>query len=113
MHVAHTSAETAERRRKKVEDVKKRTLYRRAHGLEKEGEEQGVLGGWLGRGGREGEEGDGRGAVVEGKGGVVVEDADPKAEVDGRGERELEEQGVYTDFEGRRRKPLKKWLGIW
>ena len=41
LHTAHQSAETAERRKRKVEDVEKRAEYRKAHGLEGEG-----LGGW-------------------------------------------------------------------
>ncbi len=57
--------------------------------------------------------GGGQEVLVNGKGGEV-EDADPKVRLeDGeRGGRE-EEEGVSTDFESRRRKPLKKWLGIW
>ncbi|KAH0543892.1 hypothetical protein FGG08_001793 [Glutinoglossum americanum] len=41
LHTAHQSAVTAERRKQKVEDVQKRSQYRKAHGLEGEG-----LGGW-------------------------------------------------------------------
>ncbi|KAL8694389.1 MAG: hypothetical protein Q9218_000955 [Villophora microphyllina] len=42
LHTDHISAETAERRKNKVDDVQKRSRYRKAHGLEKE---QG-FGGW-------------------------------------------------------------------
>ncbi|KXL48107.1 hypothetical protein M433DRAFT_34500, partial [Acidomyces richmondensis BFW] len=38
MHVAYTTAQTAERRRLKTEDVRKRAEYRKAHGLEEAGE---------------------------------------------------------------------------
>ena len=41
LHTAHVSAETAERRKRKVEDVQKRSEYRKKHGLETEG-----VGGW-------------------------------------------------------------------
>lgn len=36
LHTAKVSAETAERRKKKVEDVQKRSEYRKAHGLDQE-----------------------------------------------------------------------------
>jgi len=106
MHTVHVSAETAERRRKKVEDVQKRGLYRKAHGLDKE---QG-LGGWTVKG--------------------DDESLGPAIKRDGRGDRDIAiassprgdgavavdgpkvEEGVYVDFECRK-KPVKKWLGIW
>jgi hypothetical protein len=44
LHTAHRSAETAERRKQRVDDVQKRSQYRKAHGLE--GEE---FGGWTAR----------------------------------------------------------------
>lgn len=75
MHVAHTSAETAERRRQKVDDVAKRAQYRRAHGLDKN----------------------------EGLGGWTAKENAPAAAAEVEG---------YVDFEGKR-KPIKKWLGIW
>ncbi|KAJ9648007.1 hypothetical protein H2199_001784 [Coniosporium tulheliwenetii] len=79
MHTAYITAETQERRRRKVEDVQKRAEYRKAHGLESE---QG-LGGWTAK--KEGEE---------------------------MGPALAEERDTYTDFEGKKR-PVKKWLGIW
>ena len=106
MHTLHVSAETAERRRKGVEDVRKRALYRKAHGLDKgEG-----FGGWTAKGDdellgpaiRSDGRGDGNVAVASGAQG------DGTVAADGR---KLEE-GVYVDFEGRK-KPVKKWLGIW
>jgi len=36
LHTARVSAETAERRKRKVEDVQKRSDYRKAHGLDTE-----------------------------------------------------------------------------
>ncbi|MCJ1246280.1 hypothetical protein MMC30_003486 [Trapelia coarctata] len=102
-HTLHVSAETAERRRKKVEDVQKRALYRKAHGLDKE---QG-LGGWTAKGDDEllgpAIKSDARG------GGDVAVASDGRAAVEGT----EADEGVYADFEGRRKRPLKKWLGIW
>jgi hypothetical protein len=43
LHTAHVSAETQERRTRKVEDVQKRSAYRKAHGLDKD---EGI-GGWM------------------------------------------------------------------
>lgn len=93
MHLAYVSAETAERRKQKVEDVRKRSEYRKAHGLDKEG----VFGSWTAK-----SDSETMGPALRegGTGGEVV------------GMAAGEEQGVYTDFEGRRR-PVKKWLGIW
>ena len=104
MHVDYTSAQTAERRRQKVEDVRKRSEFRKAHGLEDEG--QGIFGGWtaksdvevLGPGMREG--GD--------MGRLVVADASPVAATE-----QAREDGTYVDFEGNRQSTRKKWLGIW
>src|SRR5438045_2404156 len=41
LHTAEVSAETAERRKRKVDDVQKRSEYRKKHGLETE-----EIGGW-------------------------------------------------------------------
>jgi len=45
MHTDYISAQTAERRKQKVDDVQKRSEYRKAHGLDKEG----IFGGWTAR----------------------------------------------------------------
>jgi len=96
MHTVYISAQTAERRKKKVEDVQKRAEYRKAHGLDKE---EG-FGGWMARKDEE----------VLGPG---LRAADRVVNEGGSaGEGEAADSGVYTDFEGRR-KPVKKWLGIW
>ncbi|OJD13908.1 hypothetical protein AJ78_05698 [Emergomyces pasteurianus Ep9510] len=82
MHADHQTLETAEKRKKRTDDVEKRRAYRRAHGLEKE-------------------EGVAELAETEGSGGErVVAVAD----------------GQLVDVEGvvqERRRPIKKWLGIW
>lgn len=63
MHVAYTTAQTAERRRLKTEDVRKRAEYRKAHGLEEAGE--GALGGWTAREEERTERGDDGGTYVD------------------------------------------------
>lgn len=99
MHTEHVSAETAEKRKRKVEDVDKRAEYKRAHGLE--AEESGILKGWLGE-------------PREKKMEVVpVEDAEKG--IDAQSPVAKEEQEAFRDFEGRpqQKRPVKKWLGIW
>lgn len=98
MHTAHISAETAERRRKKVEDVQKRSEYRKAHGMDKE---EG-LGGWTAR-----EKGEEMGPALRVEGQRVGADGAMGTTV-----RVDEGETVYKDWEGRK-KPVKKWLGIW
>ena len=44
MHIAYTSVTTAEMRKKKADDVVKRSEFRKAHGKENEG----WFGGWTG-----------------------------------------------------------------
>lgn len=93
---------TAEHRRQKVEDVRKRSEYRKAHGLE-DGS-GGTFGGWtvrrdeevLGSGMKEG--GEGVGGVVGGVGGGAGETEAAMAR-EGGGERV--------------KRPVRKWLGIW
>ncbi|KAL9636292.1 MAG: hypothetical protein Q9204_002314 [Flavoplaca sp. TL-2023a] len=93
MHTDHISAETAKRRKKKVDDVQKRSRYRKAHGLE---EEQG-LGGWTAK-----TDADSLGPAIP-TGDLPGDDASPQATVD---------KSTYVDFDGKRR-PVKRWLGIW
>ncbi|KAL3474957.1 hypothetical protein BJX99DRAFT_169297 [Aspergillus californicus] len=86
MHVQHNSMETREKRHKRVEDAEKRRQFRVAHGLE-----------------------EAEPATKEGA--VDLDDQSPIA-VDvqqGQGQGNSEE---YVDWEGKRR-PVKKWLGIW
>ncbi len=103
LHTAHITAETAERRRKKLDDVRKRGEYRKAHGLE---EHQG----WVVRG-----KGEGMNVGAVGEGRVVGEEggANLLGRIGEGGEGgESAEKDRYKDFE-RRRRPVKKWLGIW
>jgi hypothetical protein len=97
MHTDHISAETAERRRKKTEDVQKRAAYRKAHGIDND---QG-FGGWLAKGEQE----------IPATAAVLGEDGGVSVTTEGA-VKQTEEKGVYVDFEGNK-KPVKKWLGIW
>ena len=103
MHVDHHSLETAERRRKKLEDLQKRAAYRKAHGLEKP---QG-FGGWLTKPDEES-------SVSVTMAGDTPATALATVESSGStNERSVpQEKNAYVDWEGRRR-PIKKWLGIW
>lgn len=103
LHTEHISAVTAERRKKIVDDVVKRGAYRKAHGLDKE---QG-FGGWTVRG-------------DENASGPSLENNEVQGENDGTQSssagnpptEKAAQEVAYADWEGRRR-PVKKWLGIW
>ena len=107
LDVARTSVETAERRRKDVEDVQKSNTYRIAHGLQDENAQG--LGGWTPK---SDEEVLGSGAKA---GGAVQRPVgvEPGQEVEAMGVARNEEnrEGFPKDREPR--KPVKKWLGIW
>ena len=100
MDQSKKSAEVAEKRRMKVEDVQKRSTYRIAHGLE-DANSQG-MGGWSVR---NDDETLGSGAKAKGR---VVRPVgvEPGQEV---------EVGLDDDDEGKKkpRPPVKKWFGIW
>jgi hypothetical protein len=106
MHVEYISQQTAERRRRKVEDVRKRSEFRKAHGLEES--EAGAFGGWTAK---SDEEVMGPG-MKEGGEFVVSSRATGKAD---RGEvvPVNGEQETYVDFDGNRQPVRKKWFGIW
>lgn len=84
MHVQHESMRVREQRHRRIEDAEKRRQYRVAHGLE------------------EPTEADLKKDDVGGGEGEGVDLQSPVAR----------EGGEYVDFEGKRR-PVKKWLGIW
>ncbi|KAF2813355.1 uncharacterized protein BDZ99DRAFT_460608 [Mytilinidion resinicola] len=94
MHVAYVSAQTAERRRKNVEDVTKRAEYRKAHGLD---QNQG-FGGWTAKSDDE----------MLGPG-LRAADRIVAAEGDGASPVAGEDRPAEAAY----KKPLKKWLGIW
>lgn len=95
MHVQHNSLETRQKRQRRVEDAEKRRQYRVAHGMEEPSPED------------KARAGDGK--VEEGA------DASPIGAVDEQSPVAVEEQAKgqeFVDWEGKRR-PVKKWLGIW
>lgn len=101
MHIAYTSAQTAERRRQKVDDVQKRSEYRKAHGMD---QNDSVLGGWTAK-----TELENMGPALR-EGGTPIAgpdiDASPVA-AEAAGEQ------TFVDFEGNPQPVRKKWLGIW
>ncbi|KAI9805448.1 MAG: hypothetical protein M1825_000699 [Sarcosagium campestre] len=97
LHTAAISAETADRRKRKVDDVQKRNQYRKAHGLDGE---QG-LGGWTAKSNDEL-----LGPALPSK---IPRHEPADAVAPGQSDKTAD---AYTDWEGRK-KPLKKWLGIW
>ncbi|KAK5137391.1 hypothetical protein LTR08_008969 [Meristemomyces frigidus] len=101
MHIAYTSKQTADRRRRNVDDVQKRSEYRKAHGID---QGEGVFGGWTAKTDAEtlGPALSERGAAVE------VPSASPVAV-----EAATDVDGTFVDFEGKRQTLRKKWLGIW
>lgn len=91
LHTARSTAETMERRMRKVEDVQKRAAYRKAHGLDQnEG-----FGGWTAK------------TDAESIGPVLTV---PDLVVEG-----VQTKPVPVDGEPARetRPPVKKWFGIW
>ena len=107
MHTLVITAETAERRRRKLEDVQKRNSYKKAHGIDvSEG-----IGIWV--------PGEDVYAPNPDKVRDIRESLGVPADVQ-RAEQGAQpattdvqaEKNTYTDFEGKRR-PVKKWLGIW
>lgn len=87
-----------------MDDVQKRSEYRKAHGI---GQEEGVLGGWTAKSdaqlmGPALREGGSPESAVE------AMDASPIAAA------EAPPEGMFVDFEGKLQPlPRKKWFGIW
>ena len=109
MHVSYISAQTAERRRAKMEDVTKRSEYRKVHGI---GQEEGVFGNWTAKSEREVmgpafREGEGQGVGQA----VAVRDASPVAVPATAAGGEAQEG--FLDFDGKQQPASKKWFGIW
>ena len=92
MHVQHESMRVREQRHRRIEDAEKRRQYRIAHGLEEPEE----------------------------KGQVAVDDQSPVAAAaaagvvagDGTALEQGQGSAEFVDWEGKK-KPVKKWLGIW
>lgn len=104
MEAAKISAETAERRRRGVEDVQKRSTYRIAHGLEDENSQG--MGGWTAK---SDEETLGSGAKARAVGRPVGVEPGQEVETTGVVRDEERSEALYDN----RKKPVKKWLGIW
>ena len=84
MDVQHNSMRVREQRHRRIEDAEKRRQYRLAHGLEEPAEGEKVA--------------------------EVVDDQSPISPVASNGQGQ--DQAEYVDWEGKR-KPVKKWFGIW
>ena len=87
MNSDYVTAETMERRKRKVEDVAKRAAYRKAHGMENDES----FGGWTAKSDDQ-----------------LLGPGIPMGDTEG-----AKEGGVSTEPAVREKKPLKKWLGIW
>lgn len=96
MHTVHISAEAAERRMKKVEDVQKRQEFRKAHGFDN--------GGFYGTNPAPPAE------TVDGQSPTAPVEPGTVLEPDGRG---ASGRNGSQEAHERSRRPVKKWLGIW
>ena len=105
LHTVRIGAETAERRKKKVEDVEKRSKYRKAHGLEND---QG-FGGWTAK---TDSELMGPALKLDGAVGEPVKAEGAGQEKGAAAAVGHGDEHTYVDFEGKKR-PVRKWLGIW
>lgn len=103
LHTQHISQETAARRQSQNDDVQKRKEYRKAHGIRGPQLPFGL--------GSDPQPAPAKMVGEIGEAQTVREDeVGPASDVVGMGAKEPEQ--VYTDFEGKKR-PVKKWLGIW
>ncbi|KAK5120550.1 hypothetical protein LTR85_006206 [Meristemomyces frigidus] len=102
MHISYTSKQTAERRKQKVDDVQKRSEYRKAHGID---QGDSVLGGWTAKDDAESM----ASALREGGAAVAATDMDASPVATETADAE----GTFVDFEGKPQPVRKKWLGIW
>ncbi|WPG99200.1 Hypothetical protein R9X50_00201100 [Acrodontium crateriforme] len=99
MHVQYVSAQTAKMRQDKVDDVTKRSEYRKAHGLE-DGDDK--LGGWTAKASTDSSDAAGREG---GKASLPLPSAlESPTAVDTE---------TYIDFDGKQQPIKKKWFGIW
>nr|POE47769.1 hypothetical protein CFP56_01100 [Quercus suber] len=105
LHVEHVSAETAERRKARVDDAEKRKEYRKAHGIEDQ--EKKLLGSWATEDSPMTRRSGNARAVEDVE---VAEEASPVARETVSGHE------TYVDFEGKLRdagQEKKRWFGIW
>lgn len=95
LDTARISAETAERRKHRVDDVAKRAAYRKSQGLDKfEG-----IGGWTAKDSR----------PISGS----VTPTDNEDIIPSSIDQDLHKDQLPIHEESRVKRPLKKWLGIW
>ena len=92
LQTAHTTVETAERRRQRVEDVSKRAEYRKAHGLDKND----GFGGWTAK-----------------NDGQLLGPAIPLGEAEGLEAEQGKAGSPAVEQEVKQKRPVRKWLGIW
>lgn len=106
----YESAIVKEKRDKLLEDVEKRRRYTKIHGLDHEY----WFFGWGLEGLRDGERGEGvkMNPEDEARAEAMIREDEEKGLRPVRREDRPENQGVYVDWDGKRR-PLKKWFGIW
>jgi hypothetical protein len=117
LHVAYVTAQTAEKRKQNVDDVRKRADYRKAHGLE---QGEGIFGGWTAKSDEET-----MGPALKENNVQVASTStstsapapEPALEPAQGTSGNVAGQAVggadtYVDFEGKQR-PVKKWFGIW
>lgn len=105
MHTDYISAQTAERRKQKVEDVKKRSDYRKAHGLESESDTG--LGGWTAK-----SDDEVKGPAYR-EGGHAPQVPVPEPALDASPVATDPVEPAYVDFEGKKQDAPKKWFGVW
>jgi len=105
MHTDYISAQTAERRKQKVEDVRKRSDYRKAHGLESDSDTG--LGGWTAK-----SDDEVKGPAYR-EGGYAPVVPAPEPALDASPVSTNAAEPDYVDFEGKKHSAPKKWLGIW
>lgn len=112
LHVAYVSAQTAEKRKQKVDDVQKRSEYRKAHGLD---QDEGVFGGWTAKGDTEPlqpalREGNVQFGAQPGPETAADLAHDVKENVVGQAG---ESEEAYVEFDGKKQPMRRKWFGIW
>lgn len=111
LHVAYVSAQTAEKRKQKVDDVKKRSDYRKAHGLDQA--EGGLFGGWTAKGDDEtmgpALRQDNVPLTNQAGSGTAIQVPEDSKKTVGQAD---ESKETYVDFEGKPQPIQKKWSGI-
>ena len=110
MHVAHVTAETAERRKQNLDDVQKRAEYREAHAPDRAETERSPLQRWLAP----------QNAPATREGGSLAVAVPPEDEHATNTPPTMQtvasEAGAartYVDFEGKTQLVKKKWFGLW